>query len=96
VVVDLLDPVDNGPFYLRFPVAARCPRTGERGRGFAEIVKPGQVDIPWMRPFVRMRCHRLDGINSPLLPLFSGPRRGRLRRTLGNLRRVIANPRAYR
>lgn len=73
------DIVDNGPFYLRtLPVAT--DRRGRRHRGVAEVCEPARVDLPRFRPFVRMRVYRRGESNSLWLPLFSGPRRGRLRR----------------
>ena len=74
--------VDDGPFYLRFLVDAEDGVNGCRGRGFAERVVPANVDRPWQRPFVRMRTFATDGDNSMWLPLFSGPRSGRLRAAL--------------
>jgi hypothetical protein len=70
-------PVDAGPFYLRVPL--RDPATG--GTGWGEHVVPGAVDIGWQRPFVRMRVHGPDA-DSVWLPLFSGPRNGRIARLL--------------
>ncbi|MCB9759054.1 MAG: hypothetical protein H6739_04375 [Alphaproteobacteria bacterium] len=71
--------LDNGPFYLRYLLDAELPdRT--RCRGIGEAVRPDRVDLVNLRPFVRMRVHRLRGLNEPLLPLFTGPRRGRLGR----------------
>ena len=78
--------VDDGPFYLRFLVDASDGATGATGRGFAERVVPDEVDRPWQRPFVRMRTHRTSGDNSMWLPLFTGPRRGRLERLLKHWR----------
>lgn len=69
-------PVEDGPFYLRFPVRAKD------GHGWGEVVHPGRVDLAWQRPLVRMRVHRAQGGNSPFLPLFTGPRDGRVRRFL--------------
>ncbi len=78
VEVQVRPPVDAAPFYLRHLVEGRCG--DERGQGVAELVIPGRLDRAWMRPFVRMRVHRLAGQNSPFLPLFCGPVEGRLRR----------------
>lgn len=63
--------VDDGPFYQRYLVEALDER-GVKGRGVAEYVAPSKVDVPWQRPFVRMRTHRVHGSNSFFLPLFSG------------------------
>lgn len=49
--------------------------------GFAEACRPDAVDADLLRPLVRMRVHRLDGgRNSMWLPLFTGPRAGRIGR----------------
>lgn len=82
VTLELGVPVDDGPFYQRFLVQGRDAR-GQAGHGVAEVVVPGAVDRPWQRPFVRMRTHVVGGRNSLWLPLFSGPRAGRVRRLLG-------------
>lgn len=72
--------VDDGPFYLRSLIRARCEKSGESGHGVAERVVPKLVDVPWQRPFVRMRRHVVGGDNSIWLPLFSGKKSGRLGR----------------
>ena len=74
--------VEEGPFYLRFLLEAHCAATGERGRGFAELVDVARIDREWQRPFVRMRTHQARGPNSMWIPLFSGPRSGRAMRLL--------------
>lgn len=73
--------VDDGPFYLRTQVE----REGAPGLGMGEWVEPARVDRPWQRPFVRMRVHDTTAGNSPWLPLFSGPRQGRLSRLFGRV-----------
>ncbi len=73
--------VDNGPFYQRFQIEAQVD--GARVRGFAEQVIPDRIDQAWSRPLVEMAVHRHDGSSSMWLPLFSGPRAGRLARLLG-------------
>lgn len=78
-------PVDNGPFYLRFLLEARDPRTGGAASGVGEQVRPGRIHLPQMRPFVQMRIHRVGKDNSPWLPLFSGPSRGKLGRLCNHL-----------
>lgn len=78
--------VEDGPFYQRFFTQARCLDTGAQRAGIAELVAPGRIDIPWQRPFVRMRCHRLGLANSLWLPLFNGPRQDRIGRLFGQLR----------
>jgi hypothetical protein len=84
LVVHAGSPVDDGPFYLRQLVEAR-DESGARGAGFGELVRPARVDLPGQEPFVRMRVHRVAGDNSPFLPLFTGPRPGRLTRLLADL-----------
>lgn len=69
--------VDEGPFYLRYLL--RDPDSGACGWG--ERVRPAAIDTDWMRPLVKMRVHR-PGEDSAWLPLFSGPREGRVRRLL--------------
>lgn len=71
--------VDDGPFYLRTVVE----RDGAGVAGVGEWVVPERIDRPWQRPFVRMRVHHTAKDNSAWLPLFSGPRRGRLSRLVG-------------
>jgi hypothetical protein len=78
VVAALESCVDDGPFYQRHLV--RGMYKGETGRGVAEFVVPHQVDRDLHRPFVRMRVQQMNGGNSPFLPLFTGPRSGRLTR----------------
>jgi hypothetical protein len=77
--------VDDGPFYLRSLVSARCSVSGRVGNGVGERVVPSQVDLPWQRPLVRMRRHVVGGDNSFWLPLFSGQRRGRVGRLVSQL-----------
>jgi hypothetical protein len=77
-------PGDVGPFYLRSVCDARTGE-GERSTGWMEVVQPDRVDLALHRPFVRMRVHRAAGPNSPWVPLFTGPRRGRLRRLVRHL-----------
>jgi hypothetical protein len=79
----LSPPVDDGPFYQRFLVDAE-DQHGQYGKGFAEHVCPDRVDNPWQRTFVRMRTHATDAQNSIWLPLFSGPRKGRLARLVAH------------
>lgn len=77
--------VDDGPFYLRYFIE------GDDGTdtavGFGEICRPDRIDLDLHRPLVRMRVHRVNGPNSVWLPLFSGPREGRVRRLVGQLTR---------
>lgn len=74
---------DAGPFYLR--LLSEGMAGGERATGWSEVVVPARVDLARHRPFVRMRVHRVDGPNSPWLPLFAGPREGRAGRLLRRL-----------
>lgn len=78
VVAVLESCVDDGPFYQRHLV--RGLYKGHTGRGIAEFVVPNEVDRDLHRPFVKMRVHQVSGNNSPFLPLFTGPRAGRLTR----------------
>lgn len=72
--------VDRGPFYLRGPVHAVADDAPGPLEGWAEVVLPRRIDLARHRPLVRMRVHRPDGPNSMWLPLFAGPREGRVRR----------------
>lgn len=79
----LRDLVDDGPFYQRFCIDADCRTASSarlRGSGIAEYVVPSRVDRPWQRPFVRMKTDQATRKNSPFLPLFTGPERGRSER----------------
>lgn len=80
--------VDDGPFYLRFFTEAELGyRAGGRPQpGSGELLRPGRVDLPVWRPLVRMKVHQTSLGNSPFVPLFSGPKAGRLARLLGTLR----------
>ncbi|HEX7239762.1 MAG TPA: hypothetical protein VF263_05825 [Longimicrobiaceae bacterium] len=71
--------VDDGPFYLRFLSEGATPG-GEHAPGWGELCVPDRVDLPFHRPFVRMRVHRVGGPNSLWLPLFTGPREDRVAR----------------
>ncbi|MFP4600578.1 MAG: hypothetical protein ACLFVJ_20150 [Persicimonas sp.] len=72
------DVVDSGPFYMRYLTEARL--AGHTARGVGELCQPDRIDLDRHRPLVRMRVHDLDGRNSMWLPLFSGPKEGRVRR----------------
>lgn len=74
-------PVEDGPFYLRF--LPEVTGAGTRSRGVAELVRPDRVDVPWMRPFVRMRVRPRGAGASMWLPLFEGPADGRAGRLFG-------------
>ncbi len=70
----VLGPVlDQGPFYLRL-----LARSGD-AMGFAEVVCADRVGRAAHKPFVRMAVQRETG-NSMWLPLFAGPREGRIAR----------------
>ncbi|CAN5710977.1 hypothetical protein BH23GEM7_BH23GEM7_06870 [soil metagenome] len=71
--------VDNGPFYLRFQ-SELTTGEGEHALGWGELCEPDRVDLALHRPLVRMRVHHASGRNSLWLPLFSGPRAGRIGR----------------
>lgn len=85
VLVEAEALVEDGPFYLRSLIRARSEKSGESGHGVAERVVPKLVDVPWQRPFVRMRRHVVGGDNSIWLPLFSGKKAGRLGRLVAQL-----------
>ena len=79
--IDLTRLVDDGPFYQRFLAeGTRTIRGGssradkQLGHGVAEVVRPGLIDLPWQRPFVRMKTERVGPSlpNSIFLPLFTG------------------------
>ena len=72
-------PAEHGPFYLRHPVSASGSLGA--GTGWGELVSVDQLHRPWQAPFVRMRVHRRRE-DSFWLPLFTGPRAGRLSRLL--------------
>ena len=70
--------LDDGPFYTRHFI-----RDDTNVAGLAEYCRTDLIDLAIHRPLVRMRVHRTHEKNSMWLPLFSGPRPGRLRRLLG-------------
>lgn len=74
--------VDDGPFYVRHFI-----RDEAGVRGLGEFCRTDRIDLLRHRPLVRMRVHQLQGDNSIWLPLFSGPRTGRVRRLLSQWRR---------
>lgn len=78
--VDVEHVLDEGPFYLRF--AVRGTAQASSATGIAELVLPDAIDQDLMRPLVRMRVHQTQGKNSMWLPLFTGPRQGRITRLL--------------
>jgi hypothetical protein len=79
--------VDDGPFYLRFLTTAHAGDGELIGHGTSELVLPERIDVPWQRPFVRMRRHHRSQRNSMWLPLFSGARRDRVSRLLRHWQR---------
>lgn len=72
--VHLDHPIDDSPFYTRLLLS-----TGGRTVGFAEACRTDRIDQPWMRPLVRMAVAG-PGPSSVWLPLFCGPRQGRIAR----------------
>jgi hypothetical protein len=72
--------VDDGPFYWRFLIQSQAE--GQNALGVGELLFPDKIDTDLMRPLVRMRVHRAGLKNSKWLPLFSGPKAGRLGRLL--------------
>ncbi len=77
--------VDDGPFYARTLSSVRS--SGREGPGLGEWIVPHRIDLSVHRPLVRMAVHNASGPNSIWLPLFSGPKAGRLARLLGLKRR---------
>ncbi|MGM0558735.1 MAG: hypothetical protein ACQEVA_20280 [Myxococcota bacterium] len=73
--------VDSGPFYMRYLTRASAP-DGHTVTGVGELCEPDRIDLGRHRPLVRMRVHHPQGQNSMWLPLFSGPRQGRVSRLL--------------
>ena len=71
--------IDNGPFYLRFFTESRF--RGERAVGLGESCEPARVDLARHRPLVKMRVGQAaPSEDSVWRPLFTGPRRGRVKR----------------
>lgn len=81
--VEHVSVVDDGPFYMRYQ--ARGTTSTASALGMAELCYPDRVDRDLHRPLVRMRVHEVEGKNSMWLPLFSGPRQGRVSRMVKNL-----------
>ena len=73
--------VDSGPFYLR-TLSRAVDRRGRVYPGVSEVCEPDRNDRARHRPLVRMRVHRRGKKNSMWLPLFTGPRRGRVQRLI--------------
>ena len=74
--------LDEGPFYLRFMVDGHAE--GQSARGISELMPPDKIDTNMMRPLVRMRIHQAQAKNSIWLPLFCGPKAGRVGRLLSS------------
>ena len=74
--------VDEGPFYMRFMVSGKA--AGQTALGFGELVLPDAIDSDLMRPLVKMRVHHTARPNSMWLPLFTGPRDGRVSRLVSS------------
>lgn len=72
---------DDGPFYQR----TLCKVETEVGTapGVGEVCDTHRIDRDWQRPLIAMCVHRPEGPNSMWLPLFAGPRQGRIARLLG-------------
>ena len=69
----LSDPVDDGPFYLRYLTRS------EGYYGSAELIEPKRIDRGRHRALVRMRVQSDIRRNSVWLPLFQGARESHLR-----------------
>lgn len=65
----------------------------EQGYGIVELLAPNRLDRLWSRPLMAARVHRLFGRSSLLLPLFSGPTEGRVRRLLRPDASALPRPR---
>ena len=72
--------LDSGPFYVRYFLEGQSSEATRRGKG--EMCYTRRIDLGRHRPLVRMRVEKVGGSNSIWLPLFTGPRRGRVRRLL--------------
>ncbi|MFW5968319.1 MAG: hypothetical protein ACOCV2_12410 [Persicimonas sp.] len=75
--------VDSGPFYMRY-LTEVSTSGAPPVVGIGELCEPDRVDLKRHRPLVRMRVDRAGDGNSMWLPLFSGPREGRLGRLVSN------------
>ncbi len=80
--------VDSGPFYMRH-ITRNQHQNGAPVTGINETICPERIDLSRFRPLVSMRVHyvgdeqnpsAMEAKNSMWLPLFVGPRRGRVRR----------------
>ncbi|MEO1268371.1 MAG: hypothetical protein AAFX99_09745 [Myxococcota bacterium] len=83
--------LDHGPFYLRYTTTVE---NGHDLPGTAEIIVPERIDLMRHRFMVKMRVAQPDH-NSFWLPLFQGPRRGRVQRLVRQLwQPLFENPRS--
>ncbi|WP_230470373.1 hypothetical protein [Lujinxingia vulgaris] len=80
ITIDNRQRIDSGPFYLRSAARARDLERGESARGISEVCDPARIDLDVHRPLVRMRVMQSARQNSIWLPLFTGPRQGRVSR----------------
>lgn len=81
----LQNPVDDGPFYLRYLCKVEVDNTFT-AHGSAEIIDPDRIDMDRHRFLVKMRVSTDVERNSMWLPLFQGHKKGRV----GNLLRSWA------
>lgn len=79
--------LDSGPFYLRYTTEVE----GGALPGTAEVIVPSRIDLARHRFMVRMRVAGQDN-NSFWLPLFQGPRQGRVHRLMSQLWRPDPSP----
>ncbi len=84
----LRDPVDDGPFYLRYicDVAAQQGQDRTTCVGSLEVIVPSRIDLAVHRPLVRMRVATDTRKNSFWLPLFQGRLDDRFARMWGHIR----------
>lgn len=76
--VEIKSILDNGPFYLRFFITGHFHN--ESTTGIAEACDPSRIDRDVHRPLVKMRVGGAGGEDSIWRPLFTGPRKGRVKR----------------
>lgn len=84
--------VDEGPFYLRSMIQATATGVASSpdALGIAEHCRPDQIDLAIHRPLVKMRVHQASSAqgqadNSIWVPLFTGPRQGRVGRLVRHM-----------
>jgi len=78
LTLDVTHLVDDGPFYQR-----ALARSADGQHGSLEVIAPHRIDLSGWRPLVRMRVSSETRSNSVFLPLFAGPRAGRVARLFG-------------